>query len=62
MKKKKLNLNTKHKGKQKSYLKETMGVGVSNLKTENPTWSFRQLSILHKIKIGTKLIKKKEQK
>ena len=41
-----------------------MGVGVSNLKTENPTWSFRQLSILHKIKIGTKLIKKmnKEQK
>ena len=35
-----------------------MSVGVSNLKTENPTWSFRQLSILHKIKIGAKLIKK----
>ena len=32
--KEKLNLNTKHKGKQKSYLKETVGVGVSNLKTE----------------------------
>ena len=57
--KKNHNLNTKHKGKQKPYLKETMGVGVSNLKAGNPTWS--QLSILYKIKIKTKtkLIKKR---
>ena len=34
-----------------------MGVGISNLNAKNPTWS--QLSILYKIKTGTKLIKKK---
>jgi len=49
-------LNTKEK--QKSFLKETVGIEVSNLKAENPTWSLGQLSILNKIKIGTKLIKK----
>ena len=55
--KKNPNLNTKHKGEQKPYLKETVGVGISNLNAKNPTWS--QLSILYKIKTGTKLIKKK---
>ena len=43
-------------------LKKTVGVWVSNLRADNDTWS--QLSILYKIKTGSKLIteKNKEQK
>ena len=51
-------LNTKES--KNHTLKKTMGVWVSNLKAENATWS--QLSILYKIKIGSKLILKKEQR
>ena len=57
--KKNPNLNTKHKGEEKPYLKETVGVGISNLNAKNPTWS--QLSIFYKIKTGTTLIKKKNK-
>ena len=39
-----------------------MGVRVSFLKAENPTWSLGQLSIQNIIEIGTKLIKKNEQR
>ena len=40
-------------------LEKSVGVWVSNLKAENATWS--QLSILYKIKIGSKLIKRKNK-
>ena len=51
---------TKHKGESKNHtLKKTVGVWVSNLRVENDTWS--QLSILYKIKIGSKLIKEKNK-
>ena len=51
-------LNTKES--KNHTLKKTVGVWVSNLKAENATWS--QLSILYKIKTGSKLILKKEQR
>ena len=50
---------TKHKEKQKPYLKEIVGVWVWNLKVENATLS--QLSILYKIKTRSKLIKKEQK-
>ena len=50
-------LNTKES--KNHTLKKIVGVWVSNLRVENDTWS--QLSILYKIKTGSKLIKEKNK-